>query len=121
MILVDTSVWVDHFRRGSPRLAHLLDEGRVWSHDFVVGELACGNLRRRSEILGYLSNLPHTPTAQHEEVLALVERRRLFGAGLGWIDAHLLAAALIEGLKLWTSDKPLIAVARRLSISADDE
>ena len=117
MILVDTSVWVDHFRRGNDALAEFLSAGRVWAHQFVIGELACGNLRRRSQVLHYLSNLPCAPTAGHHEVLQLVERRRLQGAGLGWVDAHLLAAALIDGLVLWTLDRPLLAAAKRLSVS----
>ena len=118
MVLVDTSVWVDHFRRGNDGLARLLNAGRVWSHEFVIGELASGNLRRRSQVLHYLSNLPRTATARHEEVLELIERRRLYGAGLGWVDAHLLTAALIEGFPLWTLDKPLVAAAERVSVSA---
>ena len=116
MILVDTSVWIDHFRRGDARLASLLDSGQVWCHDFVVGELACGRLERRTEILSYLNNLPRAATAEHAEVLGLVERRRLSGEGLGWIDVHLLAAALIDGLPLWTRDRALHAAAQRLGV-----
>ena len=120
MILVDTSVWIDHFRRGNARLASLLDSGQVWCHDFVVGELACGRLEHRTEILSYLNNLPRAATAKHAEVLGLVEDRRLSGEGLGWIDVHLLAAALIDRLSLWTRDRALHAAAKRLGIDFAD-
>ncbi len=120
MILVDTSVWIDHFHRGNARLASLLDSGQVWCHDFVVGELACGRLERRTEILSYLKNLPRAATAEHAEVLGLVEGRRLSGEGLGWIDVHLLAAALIDRLPLWTRDRALHAAAKRLGIDFAD-
>ena len=120
MILVDTSVWIDHFRRSDARLTSLLDSGQVWCHDFVVGELACGQLERRTEILSYLNNLPRAATAEHEEVLELVERRRLSGEGLGWIDVHLLAAALIDRLPLWTRDGALHAAAQRVGVDFAD-
>ncbi len=120
MILVDTSVWIDHFRRGDARLAALLDSGQVWCHDFVVGELACGGLERRAEILSYLNNLPRAATAEHAEVLGLLEGRRLSGEGLGWIDVHLLAAALIDRLPLWTRDRALRAAAKRLGVDFAD-
>jgi len=120
VILVDTSVWIDHFRRGDARLASLLESGQVWCHDFVVGELACGQLKRRTEILSYLNNLPRAATAEHGEVLELVDRRRLSGGGLGWIDVHLLAAALIDRLPLWTRDRALHAAAKRLGVDFAD-
>jgi len=120
VILVDTSVWIDHFHRGNARLASLLDSGQVWCHDFVVGELACGRLEGRTEILSYLNNLPRAATAEHDEVLGLVEGRRLSGEGLGWIDVHLLAAALIDRLPLWTRDRALHAAAKRLGIDFAD-
>lgn len=87
-------------------------------HPFVFGELACGNLRARATILGYLRNLPEASVADHDEVLALVERRGLAGTGIGWIDAHLLASALIAGASLWTLDKGLATQARRLRVAA---
>ncbi len=121
MILVDTSVWIDHFRRGDAQLVSLLNSGQVWCHDFVVGELACGRLERRTEILSYLNNLPRAATAEHTEVLGLLESRRLSGEGLGWIDVHLLAAALIDGLPLWTRDRALHAAAQRLGIDFADD
>ncbi|MFI5182599.1 MAG: type II toxin-antitoxin system VapC family toxin [Thermoanaerobaculia bacterium] len=118
MILVDTSVWVDHLRRRSPRLEAVLLDGEAASHPFVVGELALGRLIRRREILGLLSELPQATQATHEEVLALVERHALAGAGIGWIDAHLLAAAALSHATLWTLDRRLGSVAARLGLSA---
>ena len=114
MILVDTSVWVDHMRRSNARLASLLDEGHVLCHPFVVGELACGNLIRRVQILGLLNELPEAPVAEHAEVLRLVESRRVYGQGLGWIDMHLMASALLARCPLWSLDKRLQAAAQRL-------
>lgn len=118
MILVDTSPWVDHLRRGNQRLAALLDDGEVVCHRFVIGELAVGNLANRAAILEYLSNLPAAPVAEHDEVLALVERRRLVGAGIGWVDAHMLASSLLARVTLWTLDQPLSKQARRLGVAA---
>jgi predicted nucleic acid-binding protein len=113
--LVDTSVWVDHLRRANGRLAGLLDEGNVLSHPFVIGELACGNLGHRDEILALLAALPEAPVAHHAEVLDLVSSRKLYGQGLGWIDMHLMASALLAGSSLWTLDRKLDAAARRLA------
>jgi predicted nucleic acid-binding protein len=118
MILVDTSVWIQHLRKGSERLRSLLDEELVFCHPFVVGELACGTLRNRQEVLTLLRALPQARTAEHEEVLHLLEGRRLHGRGLGWIDAHLLASALLTGCTLWTFDKPLSRAATALNIAA---
>jgi len=117
-VLVDTSVWVDHFRRGSGRLAALLEEGLVVCHPFVVGELACGHLRNRAEILESLSALPRVETADHEEVLRFLDSQRLYGTGLGWIDAHLLASAVLSGVRLWTRDRRLLRAAERVGVRA---
>ncbi len=114
MILVDTSVWVDHMRRSNERLAGLLDAGHVLCHPFVVGELACGNLVRRDRILGLLNDLPEAPVAEHAEVLQLVQSRRVYGQGLGWIDMHLMASSLLARCQLWSLDKRLHAAAQRL-------
>lgn len=119
MILADTSVWVDHLRRHNAALALRLEDGAVMVHPFVVGELACGNLRRRREILSALVALPEVPLASHDEVLALVDAHRLAGSGIGWIDAHLLASARLAGVRIWTFDRPLAAAARRLGLLAD--
>lgn len=118
MILADTSVWIDHFRSGSPRLAALLRDGGVVSHPFVIGELACGNLSRRGQILGYLDRLPTATPATDDEVRALIELRSLHGEGLGWVDAHLIASALMGGDTIWTLDGPLARSCERLGISA---
>ena len=114
--LVDTSVWIDHLRRGNEQLATLLDEGGVWCHRFVIGELACGTLRNRDEVLSLLKALPEVPIAEHEEVLTFVSERRLAGRGLGWIDMHLLASALLANCAVWTSDKALGAAAIELKL-----
>ena len=115
MILADTSVWVDHFRKGSDLLADLLERQQILTHPFVIGELACGNLRNRSEILDLLSSLPSASAASDDEVLAFVESRNLMEKGIGWVDAHLLAAtALTAGALLWTRDRRLGAVAEEL-------
>ncbi len=116
MILVDTSVWVEHFRRGSPRLATLLDDDQVLRHSFVLGELMCGHLHRRAEILGLLEALPEARVAEHHEAFHLVESARLYGLGLGWIDVHLLASALLTRCGFWTLDKTLHRVAQSLKI-----
>ena len=117
MILVDTSVWVQHLRVGSSRLHALLHDDQVLCHPFVMGELACGNLRRREQILDLLAALPEARLAEHHEVLHLLESARLCGRGLGWVDLHLLASALISGCALWTLDRPLQRAAEGLKIS----
>src|SRR3990172_2596416 len=96
MILVDTSVCVDHLRGGDPRLAEALEAGRVLMHPFVLGELACGNLQNREEVLGLLAELPVAPVATVLEALGFIERRALMGRGIGYIDVHLLAAVALE-------------------------
>jgi hypothetical protein len=116
MVLVDTSVWIAHFRERQPALADLLSEGLVVTHPFVAGELACGNLRKRTDILSDLAALPAAIRASDAEVMRLVEDRRLWGRGLGWIDAHLLAAALLSHCRLWTLDKRLGTAASELGL-----
>ncbi|HNS19286.1 MAG TPA: PIN domain-containing protein [Sedimentisphaerales bacterium] len=116
MVLVDTSVWVDHFRRGLPALAKQLDADKVVCHPFVVGELACGNLKNRREILELLRTLCTCPVATHEEALAFIESNRLMGLGLGYIDIHLLVSAKLAALPLWTLDRSLASVAARLNM-----
>jgi predicted nucleic acid-binding protein len=118
VILVDTSVWVDHLRKAEEELQNLLDGGVVVSHPFVIGELACGNLKNRDEILSLLAALPKAEVASDEEVLQLVAERKLYGKGLGWVDMHLLAAALLSQCPLWTRDKTLAAVARSFTQEA---
>jgi len=116
MTLVDTSVWIDHLRQGNRQLATMLDTGGVCCHRFVIGELACGTLRNRDELLGLLKALSEAPIAQHEEVLSLIAHRNLAGRGLGWIDMHLLASALLARCTLWTLDKALAAAATELEL-----
>lgn len=116
MILVDTSVWVDHFRRGNTALREALDEGAVASHAFVIGELACGNLRSRREILDLLAHLPSVPVAADHEVHQIIESHRLMGRGIGWVDVHLLGAAAIASAELWTLDRALREAARRIGL-----
>lgn len=116
MILVDTSVWVDHFRRGNERLGSLLRGERVLGHRFVLGELACGNLRNRREILGLLAAMPQAPLAGHDEALEFLEHAKLHGKGIGWIDIHLLASARLAHASLWTLDRRLARAAGSLSL-----
>ena len=118
MILVDTSVWIEHLRAGSDRLRSLLFDEQVLCHPFIVGELACGTLRNRREILGMLRALPEAHLVEHEEVLSFLEARRLYGCRLGWVDAHLLASTLLTGCALWTFDKPLRRAAAALNVLA---
>ena len=117
MILVDTSVWIDHLKRGNARLRALLQEGEVICHPAVVGELACGNLKNRLVILKLLSALPTAQEASHTEVLHFLESNRLYGLGLSWIDAHLLASALLTDCTIWTLDKALQVAAIKLRLS----
>jgi len=115
-MLVDTSVWIDHLRNGNSSLASALEAADVWCHPFIQGELACGNMRNREEILSLFDALPQAPETTHAEALALVEKRSLKGAGLGWVDIHLLGSALLVGIPLWTLDGRLADAARRLGI-----
>ena len=115
-MLIDTSVWIDHFRRDNHSLISALERGEVWSHRFVIGELACGNLRRRQEVLSLMAALPEAPTAGHDEALAFVDRHGLMGSGLGWIDIHLLASASLARLRFWTLDRRLASAATRLGL-----
>jgi predicted nucleic acid-binding protein len=113
-MLVDTSVWVDHLHRRNPTLVGLLEQAQVWTHAFVIGELACGNLAQRDKVLNALTALPQAPVASHDEVIAFLDTHRLMGRGLGWIDVHLLASAKLARLPFWTLDKRLAAIANTL-------
>jgi len=116
MILVDTSVWIDHFRNGNAQLGELLISNEVMIHPFIIGELACGSIKNRKEILGLLNELPRADIAEHQEVLRLIEDRRLYGKGIGLIDAHLIASALISKVRLLTMDKTLEKVVALLDM-----
>lgn len=119
MILVDTSVWIDHLARGDAKLRLLLDDGEVLMHPFVVAEIALGSLNRREEIIGALQALPEIPMAQHMEAMTFLESQRLFGLGIGYVDLHLLAAVrLAANAKLWTRDRRLLQVALKLDLAA---
>ena len=120
MIIVDTSVWIDHLKSGDAALADLLGTGRVLAHSFVTGELALGSLRQRRNVLESLRDLPQATVASLDEVMMLIEREQLYGLGIGFVDAHLLAAArLTPGTLLWTRDRRLRQAATPLGLSAD--
>jgi len=114
MVLVDTSVWVSHLRETHAGLVDLLNDGEVACHPFIVGEIACGNVKNRTTVLSLLEALPVTISVEHEEVLAFIENHDLMGKGLGYIDVHLLASAVLSGLPLWTLDKKLGQAAEGL-------
>jgi len=120
MILVDSSVWMNHFRTTEPRLEALLVQELVLLHPFVLGELACGNLSKRAETIALLEKLPAAAVASEPEVRHLLESRRLWGTGLGWVDMHLLASALIEQSMLWTADRAMTAAAKQLGMAFPD-
>ena len=115
-ILVDTSVWIDHLRSSNLELIARLETGLVYIHPFVVGELACGNLADRNKVLSTLRSLPHAGVAGDDEVLFYIEKHRISGKGLGYLDMHLLACAALERLQLWTLDRRLAQVAAELGL-----
>lgn len=117
MILVDTSVWVDHFRRRNNRLASLLLDGEVLGHPAVLGEVSLGHLKRRAEILGLLAELPRARSATDAEAQTFIEHHALEGSGIGWVDVHLLAATALSRASLWSLDRRLAAVASRFSLA----
>jgi len=118
MILVDTSVWVDHFRATNHALAARLDAGAVLMHPFVTGELALGQLRQRKTVLTALSDLPQALVATDVEILGFIDRHAIYGRGIGYVDVHLLAAVrLTADAKLWTSDRRLHGIAEELSLA----
>jgi predicted nucleic acid-binding protein len=118
VILVDTSVWVEHLRAGEPKLVNLLEQGRVMIHPFVIGELSLGNLAHREVVLGSLADLPVVTIASDDEVLRFIAANRLHGLGIGYVDAHLLASArLTPGLTLWTRDRRLEATGRGMGLA----
>jgi predicted nucleic acid-binding protein len=117
MILVDTSVWIDHLRRGDAHLMATLLAGHVLIHPWVIGEIACGTLRERGQVLDLLRSLPLSPVALEDEVLFFIEQYALMGRGIGYVDIHLLASAQLAGARLWTRDKRLVVVANELGMS----
>jgi predicted nucleic acid-binding protein len=117
MVLIDTSVWVTHLRNGTTGLETLLNNGEVLCHPFIIGELACGNLKNRNEILSLLQALPKSVYADHEDVMQFIENYSHMGKGLGYIDIHLLASALLTNVPLWTLDKKLREVSSKIGLA----
>ncbi len=116
MVLVDTSIWVAHFRKGDSHLQELLVDEQVLCHPFILGELACGGLKNRKEIISLLKTLPGAITAETDEILEFIEHQKLIGVGIGLVDVHLLASALLTKALLWTTDRNLRAAAAQLNI-----
>lgn len=117
MVLVDTSVWIDHFRKNEGKLQNLLYDEQVVIHPFVIGELACGNLKNRTEIFHLLHALPETVEANHSEVMMFINKHKLYGQGLGYVEVHLLASALLGNYNLWTKDKILKGITIPFGVS----
>ena len=117
MVLVDTSIWVTHLRQGSRQLEKLLIDAEVMCHPFIIGELACGSLKNRNEIISLLQSLPMAPTIEFDEFIFFIERNRLMGIGIGFVDVHLLASAQLTGIPLWTADKRLKSAATKLDLA----
>ena len=116
MVLVDTSVWIQHFRRTQPLLVELLEQGEVACHAMILGELACGHLADRRQVLRDLAVLPLAGACEDSEVMHLIDHRRLYGTGIGWVDAHLLASVLTHELRFWTLDTAFAKQAARLGV-----
>ena len=117
MVLVDTSIWVTHLRQGSRQLEKLLMDAEVMCHPFIVGELACGNLKNRAEIISLVQSLPMAPTIEFDEFLFFIDKNHLMGKGVGFVDVHLLASAQLTGMPLWTADKRLKSAADQLELT----
>jgi len=117
MVLVDTSIWVAHLRQGSRKLEKLLMDAEVMCHPFIIGELACGNLKNRNEIIPLLQSLPMASMIEFDEFLFFIERNHLMGKGVGFVDIHLLASAQLTGVSLWTADKRLKSAADQLALT----
>jgi predicted nucleic acid-binding protein len=117
MVLVDTSIWVTHLRQGSRQLEKLLMDAEVMCHPFIIGELACGNLKNRNEIISLLQSLPMASTIEFDEFLFFIDRNLLMGRGIGFVDVHLLASAQLTGVPLWTADKRLKVAAVQLDLA----
>jgi len=117
MVITDTSIWVTHLRQGSRQLEKLLIDAEVMCHPFIIGELACGNLKNRNEIISLLQSLPMAPTIEFDEFVFFIERNQLMGIGIGFVDVHLLASAQLTGIPLWTADKRLKSAATKLDLA----
>jgi len=117
MILVDTSVWIDHFRQKNDNLTSLLYRGTVQIHEFIIGELAIGNLKNRNPILDLLESVPKLKKLSHDEFMFFVDKYSLFGRGVGFVDIHLLAATKMANIKIWTLDKNLLKIAEEMNLN----
>lgn len=117
MVLVDTSIWIAHLRSGNQQLEKLLMDAEVMCHQFIIGELACGNLQNRNEIISLLQSLPMAPMIEFDEILFFINRNQLMGKGMGFVEVHLLASAQLIGILLWTADKKLKSSAEQLELS----
>lgn len=117
MVLVDTSIWVEHLRNGNRQLERLLTDAEVICHPFIIGELACGNVNNRYEILSLLKSLPLAPVLEFDEFLFFIDQNQLMGIGIGFVDVHILASAKLAGTLLWTADKKLNSAATQLSLN----
>ena len=118
-ILADTSVWIKHLREGDQNLIQLLEQGLVACHPFIIGEIACGGIKNRSEIISLLNDLPSTDILDHSEIMEFIENRKIMNKGIGYIDVHLLGSALVSETPLWTFDRVLRKIAVQLSIEYD--
>lgn len=116
-VLVDTSVWIDHFRKALPDLVKALEDGRVLTHPDIIGELACGTLHKRDQVLVLIGLLPKSAEPVAAEKMAFLQAHRLFGKGIGWVDVGLLAAAALTGCRLWTRDKRLRQAAHQMDLA----
>jgi len=118
-ILVDTSVWIKYLRESEKNLVRLLEQGLVACHPFIIGELACGGIKNRREIISLLNDLPSTDILDHYDIMEFIEYRKIMNKGIGYVDVHLLGSALVTETPLWTFDKALKKIANQLSISYD--
>ena len=116
MVIVDTSIWINHFRKGDKHLEKLLLDAEVICHEFIIGELACGNLKNRNEIISLLQSLPHSPIVDHQEFLFFIDKYQLMGRGIGFVDVHLLASSQLAKLPIWTADNKLRGVSKDLEL-----
>jgi predicted nucleic acid-binding protein len=116
LVLVDTSVWINHLREGDKNLAILLQNELVACHPFIIGELACGNMKNRNEIINLLNALPSTPLLEHDEIMDFIEGRNIINQGIGYVDVHILGSAIISETPLWTLDKSLKKIAKQMAI-----
>ena len=119
LILVDTSVWIKHLREGNQNLSQLLEQGLVASHPFIIGEIACGDIKNRYEIISLINDLPSTDVLDHSDIMEFIENRKIMNKGIGYIDVHLLGSVLVSDTRIWTFDKALKKMAFQLSVGYD--